>query len=112
MAQRGQAKAFFEALRSIAAASITGAYANIGLPTQNPVRVFKISNNTQGDLIFSVTPGQDDMFLAAGSFTLYDVQANMNPRLDDTYVLPQGTQFQVKSVTAPTSGNAYVEIIC
>ena len=107
-----QAKAFFEPLRSLGFAGISAAYANIGSPTDNPIRIFKVSNGTQGDMILSVTTGQDDMFVAAGSFTLYDVQANMNVKSDDSYVLPKGTQFRVKQVTAPTSGAVYVEVIC
>lgn len=107
-----QAKAFFEPLRSLASGSISASYANVGTAAVNPIRVFKLSNNTKGDMIFSVTTNQDDMFVAAGSFTLYDVQANMNPRLDDKYVLPIGTQFRVKQVTAPVSGDVYVEVIC
>ena len=107
-----QAKAFFEPLRSIVAASISGAYADIGSPTENPFRIYKVSNNTSGDMILSLTPGQDDMFVAAGSFTLYDIQANMNPRLDDKYVFPKATQFRIKQVTAPVSGAVYVEVIC
>ncbi len=107
-----RAKAFFEPLRSLAFGGISAVYADVGGPTENTVRVFKISNTTQGDMIFSVTPAQDDMFVAAGSFTLYDVQSNMNPRLDDTYVLPKGTQFRVKEVSAPISGGVYIEAIC
>ena len=108
----GQSKAFFEPLRSLNFAGISASYANVGTPTVNPIRIFKISNNTQGDMIFTTTGTQDEMFLSAGSFTLYDVQANMNPRYDDKYVLPIGAQFQVKQVTAPVSGNVYVECFC
>ncbi len=107
-----QAKAFFEPLRSLAYTGISASYANVGSATSNPVRIFKISNNTQGDMIFSVTPGQDDMFLAAGSFTLYDVQSNMNARVDDSYVIPKQTQFRVKQVTSPVSGSVYIECLC
>ena len=107
-----QAKAFFEPLRSIAFGSISAVYANVGTPTLNPVRVFKVSNNTQGHMILSVTPGQDDMFVPAGSFTLYDIQSNMNAQKDDSYVFPVNTQFRVKQVTAPVSGSVYIEVIC
>jgi len=112
MAARGQAKAFFEPLRSILSGAISGTYADVGLPTENPVRIFKVSNNTKGDMVLSVTPGQDDMFVAAGAFTLYDVQANMNPQSDDSYVLPKGTQFRVKEVSAASQGAVYIEVIC
>jgi len=50
------------------------------------------------------------MYLAAGSFRLYDLQANINKK-DDKFVLEVGTQFSVKQITAPVSGNVYVECI-
>lgn len=105
------AVARFEAIRSLASGGISGAYANVGAPTTHLVRAFKISNGTEGDMLFSVTSGQDDIFVAAGGFTLYDLQANINPQFDDRYVLPIGTQFQVKQVSAPVSGSVYIECI-
>lgn len=107
----GQSRAFFEAIKSLAFGGISGAYAPVGPPTTHPVRIFKISNNTQGHMMFTTNTSQDEMFLAAGSFTLYDVQANINPRTDDSFVLPVGTQFSCKQITAPVSGSVYVEII-
>lgn len=108
----GQSKAFFEPIRTLAFGGISGSYASVGTPTENPVRVFKISNPTQGDMYFTTDTSQDEMFVAAGSFTLYDVQANINPRTDDSYVLPVGTQFSVKQITAPVDKAVYIEIIC
>lgn len=107
-------KAFFESLRTLAFGGISGTYAAIGSPTTHPVRAFCITNNTQGDMIFSTDPDDVDghMFVAKGSYKLYDVQANMNAQFDDKYVLPTGTQFYVKQVSAPTSGDVYVEVLC
>ncbi len=75
------------------------------------VRAFCITNNTQGDLIFSLdsSDAAGHMFVARGSYKLYDVQANMNTQFDDKYVLAIGEQFYVKQVTAPTSGEVYIE---
>ena len=102
---------FFEALRVLAFGGISAAYANVGSVTAHKVRIFKISNNTEGDMIFRVTSTDDEIFLTAGSFTLYDIQANMNAQFDDKYVLPIGAQFEVKQITAPVSGAVYVEVI-
>jgi len=109
--QMSQSRAFFEPLRSLGFAGISAAYAAVGTPTDHPIRVFCITNNTQGHMIFSLDPtnAAGDMFVAAGSYKLYDVQANINPQFDDKYVFPVGTQFYVKQVTAPTSGDVYVE---
>ena len=106
-------RAFFEPLRSLAFGGISGSYAAVGSPTENTVKVFCITNNTQGDMIFSVdnTVAKGQMFVAAGSYKLYDVQANMNAQFDDKYVFPVGTQFYVKQDTAPVDGAVYVEVM-
>lgn len=109
----GQCRAFFEPLRSLDFGGISGAYAAVGSPLDNPVRAFCITNDTEGDMIFSLdnTLAEGHMFIAAGSYKLYDVQANMNAQFDDKYVLAVGEQFYVKQVTAPVSGNVYVECL-
>jgi hypothetical protein len=107
------ARAFFEPLRSIAFGGISGAYAAVGTPTSNMIRQFCISNNTQGDMILSVdnTVAAGQMFVAAGGFLLIDVMSNMNPRTDDKFLLPIGTQFYIKQVTAPVAGNVYIQTL-
>lgn len=107
------ARAFFESLKSLAFGGISGTYAAVGSPTANQIRAFCITNNTQGDMIFSTdnTVVAGEMFVAAGSYKLYDVQANINPQFDDKYVFPVGTQFYVKQDTAPVAGSVYVECL-
>ena len=104
------ARAFFEPIRTLGFAGISGAYASVGSASTREIRVFKIANNTAGDLYFTTDTGEDQMFLASGSFVLYDVQANIGPK-DDKFVFPVGTQFSVKQITAPTSGSVYIEFI-
>lgn len=108
-----QARAFFEPLRSLGFAGISAAYAAVGTATTHPIRAFCVTNNTQGHMIFSLDDNNaaGDMFVAAGSYKLYDVQANINPQFDDKYVFAVGTQFYVKQVTAPVQGDVYVEIL-
>lgn len=101
----------FEAIKTLGFAGISGAYASVGSPTDFPIRAFKISNNTAGDLYFTTNIAQDELFVAAGSFTLYDLQSNINPHFDDKFVLPIGTQFSCKQITAPVSGAVYIECI-
>jgi len=109
----GVSRAFFEPLRSLASGGISASYAAVGTPLEHQVRAFCITNNTQGDMIFSLDNGvaAGQMFVAKGSYKLYDVQANMNTQFDDKYVLAVGTQFYVKQSTAPTSGDVYVECL-
>ena len=106
-------RAFFEPLRTLAFGGISGSYAAVGSPTDNVVKVFCITNNTQGDMIVSIdnTVSAGQMYVAAGSYKLYDVQANMNAQFDDQFVFPVGTQFYVKQDTAPVDGAIYVEVI-
>jgi hypothetical protein len=104
-------RVYFEPIKTLAFGGISGAYAAVGSPTEFPVRAFCISNNTQGDLYFTTDDTQDEMFLAAGSFRLYDLQSNINPQFDDRFVLATGTQFSVKQITAPVSGSVYIECI-
>jgi len=107
------ARAFFEPLRTLAFGGISGAYAAVGSPLDNMVRVFCITNNTEGDMIFSLDNSVADghMFVAAGSYKLYDIQANINPQFDDKYVLAIGEQFYVKQNTAPVSGDIWIECL-
>jgi hypothetical protein len=106
------ARAFADPLRSLGFASISAAYAAVGSPLEHPIRAFCISNNTEGDLIFSDdnTVVEGKWFVAAGSFNKWDVQSNMNAQFDDKYVMPIGTQFYVKQLESPVSGAVYIEI--
>lgn len=109
----GVSRAHFEPLRTIGFAGISAAYAAVGTPLAQQVRAFCITNNTQGDIIVSLDNAlvAGHMFIARGSYKLYDVQSNMNTQFDDKFVLAIGEQFYVKQVTAPTSGNLYIECL-
>lgn len=108
-----QSRAFFDPLRSLGFAGISATYAPVGGPLQHPVRAFCITNNTQGDMIFAIDDDvvEGHLFVAAASYKLYDVQSNMNTQFDDKYMLPKGIQFYVKEVTAPVSGDVYIEFL-
>ena len=64
-------------------------------------------------MIFSLdnTNAAGDMFIARGSYKLYDIQSNMNGKFDDKYVVAIGTQFYVKQSTAPVAGDVWIECI-
>jgi hypothetical protein len=106
-------KVKFDNLRSLGFASISGTYAAIGSAlTVNP-RIICFTNKTAGDMIISIDSANADgnLFIAAGSFKLFDLTANMVPGKDDNFVIAEGTQFYVKQVTAPVSGAVYIEIL-
>lgn len=106
-------KVYFDTLRSLAFGGISGTYAAVGTAlTVNP-RIMCITNKTAGDMIFSVdnTNASGNLFVAAGSFKLFDLTANLAVQLDDTFVIAIGTQWYVKQVTSPVSGAVYIEFI-
>jgi hypothetical protein len=105
------ARAFFDEIRSLAFGGISGSYAAVGLPLEHTARGVCFTNNTQGDLFFTDDTSVDKIFVKAGSFKLWDIQSNVNPGRDDSYVIPIGTQFYVKQITAPVSGAVYIENI-
>jgi len=106
-----QARAFFDVLRSLAFGGISGAFAPVGGPLLFRGRAVCFTNHTQGDVIFTDDGVTDKIFVAAGSFKLWDIQSNINPQFDDSFVLPLETQFSVRQLTAPVSGAVYIEII-
>lgn len=104
------ARAFIDEIRTLGFAGISAAYAVVGTALTSPARIVCFSNNTLGDLFFTDDNTKDKIFVKSGSFKLIDVQSNINPQFDDKYVLPIGTQFYVKQITAPTSGDVYIEV--
>lgn len=105
------AVAKFDELRSLAFGGISGTYAAVGSATTVRPRIVTITNNTEGDMLFTTDNSRDEIFVAAGAFKLYDIQANINTNSDDAYVLPLALQFYVKQIAAPVSGSVYIEII-
>ncbi len=104
------AVARFDALKTKAAASITNAYTTIGSVLGFNWRMFRIINDTDGDLLFSFNGTADNLFVKAGGFVLYDLSTNAPPvNVSDNYVFALNTQFYVKYVTVPTTGTAYIE---
>lgn len=105
------ARAFFDTIRTLGFAGISGTYAVVGSALTQNARGVCFTNNTEGDVYFTDDNTTDKIFVAAGSFKLWDLQANINPQFDDKYVLPIGTQFYVKQIEAPVSGAVYIEVI-
>jgi hypothetical protein len=100
----------FDALRTKAFGAITGSYTTLGTPLTRNWRIFKITNNTDGDLLFSLNGTTDNIFVPASSFTLYDLSTNaLNVNDSDWFVMELNSQFYVKSSTVPTTGSVWVE---
>lgn len=100
----------FDAYRSIAAASITGSYQTLGTPLGHSVRIFRLLNNTDADIKISVDTTNDNFYLPAASFLLFDIAANDDA--DDSFRVSHNTQFYIKYASgAPTTGNFVLENI-
>ncbi len=101
-------KVSFEAVREVAAASITASYTAVGTATTDHTRLLSISNGTDADCYISFDGISDHMRLAANSFKLLDLTANQVS--NDGFFVAQGTIFYVKRVSgAPTTGTLWIE---
>ncbi len=106
-------QADIEPLRSLAFGSISGTYAAVGTEFAFPSRLTCFTNNTAGDVVFSRDPdiSAGELFVAAGSFKLFDVATNHKPCNQDDFVFEKGTQWYVKQLEAPVSGSVYIETV-
>ena len=104
-------QADLEPLRSLAFGSISGTYAAVGTPFEFPCRLICFTNNTEGDVVFSrdISISAGELFVAAGSFKLFDIATNHRPTSQDDFVFEKGTQWYVKQLEAPVSGTVYIE---
>ena len=100
----------FDALRKLDYTGISGTYAAVGSAVTKRVRVVCFTNDTEGSVVFTNDVTEDQIFVKAGSFKLFDTTANINGK-DDTFVFPIGTLFYVKQLGAPVSGSVYIEFL-
>ena len=99
-----------DAILTKASGSITNSYTTIGSALTHNWRIFKITNNTDGNMLFSFDGTTDNIFVPAYGFTLYDLSTNAPPVSEtDTFVLALNTQFYVKYNSAPTTGSVWIE---
>lgn len=101
----------FENIRSLGFASISNTYMGVGTSFVNPVRLIKVTNLTNEDLLISFDGVDDKDVIAAGSAFIYDYGSNKG---DVGGVLSQeaGERVYVKYInSAPTSGSLYVTVI-
>ena len=99
-----------DTIRSLAFGGISGAYATVGSVTTDATRLVCITNATNGDMFFSDDGVNNKLFLAAGSFKLFDICSNRDDS-NGAYLLPSNMQWYVKQSTAPSKGAVYVEVL-
>lgn len=96
-----------DALRQVAFGSITGSYTTLGAVFAHPMRIIKLVNNTDGDMLFSFDGTTNNDFVPAGGSALYDLTTN---GIGQEFVFQIGTQVYIKSSTSPSKGN--VSLMC
>lgn len=102
--------AIIDTLRTLANGSISASYAAVGSATSLPTRLICFTNNTDADMLFTDDPTVDKIFVAKGSFKLFDISTNRDAY--ESYIaFRKGTQFYVKQLAGPTTGSVYIEII-
>lgn len=99
-----------DTIRTLAFGGISGAFAKVGSTTTDATRLVCITNNTDGDMFFSNDGINNQLFLAAGSFKLFDICSNRD-NSNSCYLLPSSMQWYVKQSTAPSKGAVYVEVL-
>ena len=112
MNSASSARIAFEPLRTIAFGGITNVYAAVGTAFANPVRLLKITNMTDVDIIVSYNGVTDQDIVIASGFTLYDYCTNQSS-VGGLLEQPVGDGVWVKRAGAanPISGNVYVTVI-
>lgn len=85
----------FEELRSVNSNTFDGTYKVVGPPMENPIRLFKITNDSTVGVTVSFDGGTTDHeYLPAGSFLLIDITSNRV--WDCLFALAVATQISVK----------------
>jgi hypothetical protein len=96
-----------DAAKVLAAASITGTFAAIGTPIGHAYRILHMINNTNQDVWISFDGTTNNIYMPAGSFWIYDLQANAQQNANFNISLQ--TQIYVSAPgTLPTLGSVYV----
>lgn len=106
-------------LRSVAFGSISETYTALGTAFAYAMRISKVNNATDGDMFIAVTNGatpasdgsDDNFFMPANSFDLFDVTTNAVIQQPSVFVWPIGTRFWVRQSTAPTEKGVYLSTI-
>ena len=112
MSQVSSVRVRFEDLRSLGFAGIGAAYAAVGTPLTHPIRILKIVNLSDIDLLVSFNGIDDKDIVPTKGFVLYDLSTNKS----DTggyFEVPVGDRVYVKqeAAVAATAGSVYVTAI-
>lgn len=91
-------------LRTLAAGSISGTYANVGTPLESPMRIMIFQNLTDVTLTFSFASGMDHFVLPTQGQFVLDVSSDEFQ--GNGFIVSINTQMQVKG--SPSTGAVYI----
>lgn len=97
-----------ENLRSVANGSITNSFTALGTPLAHRAVLMKFVNTTDKEMLISDDGTNSKMIVPAGTSSVYDWNANRLAN-SNIFAYAAGTQFYIKYVAAPSSGNFYIE---
>lgn len=95
-----------DSYRSLAFGSISGTFAAVGSAFAHPMRLVKIVNTCDADMIISFDGTSLNDYIPAESFALYDLCTNEVE--NGGWFFRTGTQVYVKQASAPSSGSVFV----
>lgn len=101
----------WENLRSVGFADINTTFVPIGTPFANPIRILKVYNSTNQDLILSDNGLNDKDVFPATSAQILDINSNTSTQ-GGWLVLKANSQLYVRYPgSAPSSGSLYIVAI-
>jgi hypothetical protein len=110
MAVISSLRATFEDLRSLAFGGISGTYAAVGTPFDNPVRMLDITNLTDANLLVSFDGVSDKIVLGAQSGKIFDFSSNKSNQAGLMELPPKRVYVKQESGAA-SSGTFYVSAV-
>jgi hypothetical protein len=98
----------YDIMQSINSLDITNDFQSVGLPFANPVRILKVTNLTNENMLISLNGIDNHDIVPANSFFLYDYASN-KANAAGLLEQPQGDRIYVAAEsTLPSIGNVYV----
>jgi len=111
MNQTCSARIRYEDLRSLGFVSITGSYATIGTAFDNPIRMLKVTNTTDVNILVSFNGINDKDIVAANSAYVYDYASNKSTQ-SGFAEQSAGERVYIKAESGlPTIGSVYITAI-
>ena len=97
-----------EVMRTLDYKSISGTYAGIGTPLENPSLQLIVQNLTDQSIVLSWDGIDDHLILASGC--AWDSDNTSNRAREQGLYIPQGQRFyaRLEGMTSPTSGAVYL----